>query len=933
MTKSNSNASERGSDGAPEQQAIFQSLLEDSRDTVYRLNIQTGRFEYISPSVELLLGYSREELMAQDFIVSLETIHPDDRAALAAAMASLEKAGKAEVVYRQLTRSGEYRWLSNSMSLTKDGRGRPLYRNGSIRDITEDKRAEAALRESEERFKAVMANLSSGVALIDEEGKFALYNPAFLRMFGLPEDSSIYNVNDQNWADWQVFGEDGRLLPLDEHPAKKAAITGQAVRNQLVGVKLPSGEDLTWMFVTAEPAPMPGGRQGMICTYHDVTAHKLAEESLKSNEARYKVLAETMLDGVVHQDAAGNVISMNPAAERILGRTREEFVGTSSLKEEHHTIYEDGARFPGREHPAMKALSSGTHIRGVIMGVYNPSLGEYRWISVDAVPVFAAGKDRPVEVYTVFEDITDRKRAENAMRESEKQYHSLFSSMTEGFAIHEIITDEDDRPVDYRFLDINPAFERLTGLRREDVMGKTRSEVLPEDDPVWLERYGRVAMTGEPAQFDNYSPALRRHYEVFAYSIKHRQFAVIFMDVSERKRVEEELQRLAAEREQILESERAARMGAEKASRVKDDFLATISHELRTPLNAVLGWSTLLKKRPHDLDKGLSVIERNAKAQAQLIEDLLDMNRIYSGRFDIAREEVSLTQVIGDAVETIETAAREKGISVRIDLEPLTKTLVGDGARLRQVFWNLLSNAVKFTTEGGTILLSLRQRERWAEVSIADNGEGIESNFLPHIFDRFSQGEISMSKRKGGLGLGLAISKAIVELHGGSIEAASEGRGLGATFKLRFPLQELQNSVFGSPSEKLIASLPAGISIMVIEDEEDSLEFMKRLLEENGALVEPASSAVVALQILERTLPDIIVSDISMPGMDGYTFLRSVRALADERSRIPAIAVTAFTRKEDEEKAYEAGFTAHLPKPVNPADLLRIISVLLKDES
>ncbi len=910
---------------------FYRSLLEDARDAIYRLNIETGRFDYISPSCETVAGYSPAEIMAMDVKSMLEMVHPEDRAVLVAAARNVERSGKAEAEYRQRTKSGEYRWMSNQMALANAVEGGPAYRFGNIRDITEGKRSEEALRESEERFRTLTANLSSAVALIDEDGKFTLYNPAFLRMFGLDRNGSIKNVNDQNWGEWQIFGRDAALLDVDDHPVRKAVLTGQPVRNSLVGVRNPGESKLTWMLITAEPIQKSDGRRQTICTYHDITESVRAEEALRESEARYK---------------------------------------------------------------------------------------------------------------------------------------SLFNSMTEGFSVQEIITDEAGKPIDWRFLDINPAFERLTGLKREDVLGKTHNELLPGDDPRWLEIYGRVALTGEPAQFEDYSSVLDRHFEVFAYSPQHRQFAVIFMDVSARKRTERELheanERLAAlmqalpvgvsfsndpscshvtgnpaalaqfgvtpednfsasapepdapgrkvryfaegkeipaadlplqravnenreiplmelevecadgrrwvaqasgapvrsadgsvisgvvvtmditdrkhteerlkhyaaERETLLEAEMTARTAAERATRVKDDFLATLSHELRTPLNAVLGWASLLRKRPFDLEKGLGIIERNARAQSQLIEDLLDMNRIFSGRFEIAKEEVSLTQIIDEALAALERMADEKKIMLDSDIQDLANALYADGARLKQVFWNLLTNALKFTPEGGTIKVSLRQERQNAVIEVSDTGEGIDPAFISRIFGRFTQEGESISRRKGGLGLGLAISKHIVEMHGGTLKVKSDGKGLGSTFTVTLPLYEIQRSHLVRAETSAPLQLPEGISILVVEDEADSLEFLRRLLEEHGARVDAVSSALIALEKLDHERPDIIVSDISMPDMDGYTFIRTLRSLSGERSQIPAIAVTAFARKEDEAKAFEAGFSAHISKPLNPSELLRTIAAL-----
>jgi len=291
-----------------------------------------------------------------------------------------------------------------------------------FQDITERKRTEEALRDSEQQFSVLIQNLKSAVALIDESGEFTIVNRAFLRIFELNDDSSILNVNEHDWSQWEVFDENGLLLDVDDHPVRKAALTGSSVRDKLVAVKAPEGGELKWLLVSAEPTLDAQGQiHRLICTYHDITARKLAEDALRESENRFRLLAETMLQGVVHQDAHGKIISMNPAAERILGKSLEDFIGNTSVSLEHDTIRENGELFPGMVHPTMVALQTGQPVRGVVMGVFNPKLKEYRWIGIDAVPVFRPGEDRPSEVYSVFGDITDRKNVEKTLQESEQR--------------------------------------------------------------------------------------------------------------------------------------------------------------------------------------------------------------------------------------------------------------------------------------------------------------------------------------------------------------------------------------------------------------------------------------------------------------------------------------------------------------------------------
>jgi signal transduction histidine kinase/CheY-like chemotaxis protein len=398
---------------------------------------------------------------------------------------------------------------------------------------------------------------------------------------------------------------------------------------------------------------------------------------------------------------------------------------------------------------------------------------------------------------------------------------------------------------------------------------------------------------------------------------------------------------------EIVESERAARSQAERASRTKDEFLATLSHELRTPLNAVLGWTQVLRRSPElpgDAINAVLVIERNARAQAQIIEDLLDMSSIISGKVRLDVQQVDLVAVINATIETVRPTLQAKGVTLHVVLDRMAGTVRGDANRLQQVLWNLLSNAVKFTPKDGQISVALSRVASHIEIEVADNGEGIEPAFLPHVFDRFRQADASTVRHHGGLGLGLSIVKQLVELHGGSISASSAGKGLGATFRVKLPLMA---AVEASEQPLITRDKPdrlpelavtrdaddtdlEGISVLVVDDERDARMLLQRLLEDRHASVETASSAKEAITILMQGTPDVLVSDIGMPEQDGYGLIRCVRSLPDGRANIPAIALTAYARAEDQVRAIDAGFQRHLSKPVEPVELIAMVRSLAR---
>ncbi|MFB3852802.1 MAG: MEDS domain-containing protein [Vicinamibacterales bacterium] len=515
----------------------------------------------------------------------------------------------------------------------------------------------------------------------------------------------------------------------------------------------------------------------------------------------------------------------------------------------------------------------------------------------------------------------ERKQIEASLRSSEARYRALFNGMTEGFALHEIVCDERGEPRDYRFIDINPAFERLTGLVRDNVVGRLMSEVLPGDNPRWVKVYGRVALTGEPVHFEDYSPVLGRYYEVFAYQPAPGQFAVIFMDVTVRKRSELELA---------------------EANRLKDEFLATLSHELRTPLNAIIGWSDMLSRDLLDHDtrkRAIESISRNARAQAQLIADVLDVSRIVAGKLALDVREVDLASVLRSAMDVVRPAAAAKGISIEPTGVGAPARIVGDPDRLQQVLWNLLSNSVKFTQAGGRVEVRLGRVDSQIEVEIKDTGIGIEADFLPYVFDRFRQADSSTSRQQGGLGLGLAIVRYLVELHGGTVKAESAGRGLGSTFTLRLPVRAIVESderpragsvdKAGQPGDPPgpSAGVLTGMSVLAVDDEADARALIEAVLRRAGADVRTAASAAEALAALHDAVPDVLLADIGMPGDDGYRLIETVRRSTRERlSKVPAIALTAYGRTEDRERALAAGFARHVAKPVLPDELVAAVA-------
>ncbi len=542
--------------------------------------------------------------------------------------------------------------------------------------------------------------------------------------------------------------------------------------------------------------------------------------------------------------------------------------------------------------------------------------------------------------FQVRDHLAERERSEQTIREGEQRYRLLIENVKD-YAIFMI-------DVNGNVASWNEGAETILGYSSDEILNQS-AEILftPEDraNGTPLREMDEARRTGRATDMRWH---LRKHNErffvdgvmtaVYSDAGELLGFSKLMKDVTEQHRIE-------SERESLLKSERAARSEAERAGRMKDEFLATLSHELRTPLNAILGWSQLLRGAPgqsEDMQEGLAVIDRNARSQSQIIEDLLDMSRIISGKVRLEMQRVDLAAQVESAVETVSPAADAKGVRLQVELDPNVPTINADPNRLQQVLWNLLNNAVKFTSKSGAVTVRMQCVASQIRIDVSDTGEGIAPEFLPFVFDRFRQADASTTRRYGGLGLGLSIVKQIIEMHGGTIAAASAGKGAGASFGVTLPIAaanieplSAKGSAYSAPhsaNQALAdAKLPSleGISVLVIDDENDARTLLRRLLSDCKAQVSIAATVEEAIVQLEVSPPNVWISDISMPGEDGYSLIARVRALPADRGRdTPAIALTAYARSEDRTQALAAGFDYHVAKPVEPAVLISTIAAL-----
>lgn len=565
--------------------------------------------------------------------------------------------------------------------------------------------------------------------------------------------------------------------------------------------------------------------------------------------------------------------------------------------------------------------------------------GEVRWIWTQGHAVY--DKDgTATQMVGVAADITERKRAETA--------RSHLAAIVES-SDDAIISERLDQTI----ISWNAAATRLFGYSAEEMIGGSIIVIVPPED-VQHEEMHILPKIRRGERIDHYETVRiakngRRIDVSLSVSPVHDEqgriigASKIARDVSALREAQRALRAAIVEREQLLESERSARSEAERLGHMKDEFLATLSHELRTPLNAIQGWATLLKQpQLSDADRrpGLDAIERNARAQAQIINDLLDMNRIVAGKFHLDVQSVQLQEIIQAAIEAVRPSAEAKRLRIRTLLDSTIGASRGDPNRLQQVMWNLLTNAVKFTPAGGYIQVVLERVNSQVEITVQDNGAGISAEFLPHVFDRFRQADASTSRRHGGLGLGLSIVKNLVELHGGSVRARSSGEGQGSTFVVSLPIVAVdpgQRQPFTTRAEDVeqdgeAFELPRleNMRILVVDDEPDGRALLARILQERGAIPVCTGNAQVALESLQNQKFDLLLSDIGMPEMDGYALIRRVRGLSSPMKSIPAIAVTAYARAEDRQRSLLAGYQMHISKPVETPELIAAIASLLK---
>lgn len=766
------------------------------------------------------------------------------------------------------------------------------------------------LRDSESRYRRLFETAQDAILILDAEeepGTILDANPFVIDLLGYSLDELVGREL------WEI----GLFVDKSESQAAMEQLQKEGyIRYEDIPLETKQGKRVDVEFVSN--VYLVDGLKVIQCNIRDITERALAAHALEASEARYRRLFETAQDAILILDeASGKIMDANPFVIDLLGYPLDELLGKE--------LWEIGLFSDTVESKAaMERLRESGYIRydDIPLETKRGKRVEVEFVSNS----YMVGDLKVIQCN--IRDITDRKWAEEAARISAERFRFLAESMP-----IIIFTAQSDGSIDY----CNRQMTEFTGMRGDDVCRQGRDPFIHPDDSAEDDRLWRVAMkSGEPFQaesrFRRADGAYRWHL-TRAASMRDSGGVVIWIgsstDIHDRKRVEDTLVRQYHESEAL--------------SRAKDEFLATSSHELRTPLTSILGWSELLVAGGLDAEtqqEALDSIRDSAIAQSRLIDDMLDVSRLLTGKLELNSEPVDVAEALHLAIRAVTPAAESKSIVLEQSLARGATRVDGDPVRIQQIFWNILSNAVKFTPVGGRVDVRLSSGEAAVKVEITDSGEGISPAFLPHVFESLSQQRGSSTRQHGGLGLGLSIVKQLVEMHRGTVRAASEGHGKGATFTVSLPFRSFRAPAQKSPHALMRGHGTAhgddrefsveGLRVLVVDDEPDMRKLISTVLRGAGAIVVTASSAAEAFESVTAQSYDAIVSDLAMPSEDGHSLTRRIRARQDERSQIPAVAVSAYGGPVQRQLALSAGFDEYLKKPFAPRDLIRVVASIVR---
>jgi len=890
-----------------EQDLFLKCLLEANVDGIIAFD-REFRYTTWNRAMERISGVKREEVLGKcafDLFPCLKATGEDKYYFDALAGNSVVAENRPYTIVQ----SGCKGFFDGYYSPRHDEKGEVIGGVAIVRDVTDRKIPEAAMLDEHRRLAFHVENTPLAVIEWDHEFKVLRWSPAAQKLFGWKAEE----VLGKRFSDWEfVVAEDVdavNQVGLRQNEGQELhGISRNRNYTKLGGI-------LHCEWYNSALYTEAGKLVSVLSLVLDVTVATRIEEALRKSEAQYRLLFEANPQAMwVYDLTTLRFLAVNDAAVRHYGYSRAEFLDM--------TIRDIR---PPEDVPLLEAYLAAEDADAEDAGEWRHRKKDGAIINVDITASRLNFAGRPAE-FVLVHDVTERKKAETALRISEDRYRDLVDNS------HELICTHD---LEGRVLSVNPWAARVLGYPREAIVGiNIRGGLLPEYRDRFEEYLHTVKTEGSARGVMKVRTAtgeirLWEYYNTLRTDgVEQPIVRGMAHDVTERR--------------QALKSEKEARMEAEAANRVKDEFLSTLSHELRTPLTAIMGWSDLLLHDEVELDKRRQAIEtifRNANSQCQLINDLLEVSRIITGKLRLEFVACELHSVIEAAAESIRPTAEAKGVRLQVLLEPNVGPVFGDRERLQQIVWNLLSNGVKFTGKGGLVQVTLQRINSHVEIVVNDTGVGIKSDFLPHVFDRFRQADGSTTRNYGGLGLGLAIVRHLVELHGGTAWAESAGDMQGARFTVRLPTmtssEHRPDEILRQPAiaaletrERQPASL-AGLRVLVIDDEVDARTLLSAMLERCGAQVVAVSSSREGLDSLQSWMPDVLIADIGMPVEDGYGFIRKVRALPRELGgHTPALALTAYARTEDRARALSEGYHVHLAKPVDRYELAAVVATL-----
>ncbi|HEX8888797.1 MAG TPA: PAS domain S-box protein [Pyrinomonadaceae bacterium] len=942
------------------------AIIETAEDAIVSKTLD-GIITSWNKGAERIFGYTAEEAIGQSVTMLIPEDHPDEEPAILARLRAGKRIEHYETVRQR--KDGKLINISLTVSPIVSPEGKIIGASKVARDITESRRAESALREQAE----VIRQAYDAIFLRDSTNAITLWNHGAERTYGYTQDEAL--------------GRSPHELLKTVPPIPLGDIYASLRHDGYwEGELLHTRKDNVQIIVESRWATVrddTGNVTSILEITRDVSERKRAEERLMQAAA----IVENSDDAIISKDLDGIILSWNPGAELLYGYTAEEVIGQPV------TILIPDDR-PDEEPHILEQIRRGERVHHYETQRRRKN-GTIIDVSLTVSPVRNAD-GRIVGASKIARDITARKRADEQLREQteiietvntlwqtlagELDMHNLVQAVTDaateisnarfGSFFYNVLNESGESYMLYTLSGVpREAFAHFPMPRNTDIFAPTfngEGTVLIADvkkDP----RYGKnspyYGMPEGHLPVTSYLavPVVSRSGEVYGGLFFGHPDEGVFTErvariieglaaqasvAMDNARLFEAVKRASAEAEQAATENARLYREAQESNRLKDEFLATVSHELRTPLTAILGWAHMLRTGQFSSDsalKAFETIERNARAQAQLIDDLLDVSRIITGKLRIDVRQVDPNSFVEAAIEAVRPAAEAKGIRIQKIMDTGVVTVSGDPVRLQQVVWNLLANAIKFTQRGGKVQVRLERVNSHVEIAVSDTGAGISSEFLPHVFDRFRQANQRTTRQHGGMGLGLSIVRHLVEIHGGTVVAESPGEGKGSTFTVLLPVAPVyQVAAEGErvhpaardtlPSFECLDRLD-GMHVLVVDDEPDTRELLRAGLGQCGAEVTVASSSTEAIEAMQAVTPDLLISDIGMPEVDGYELIRRIRSMPDENGgRIPAIALTAYARVEDRMQALRAGYQMHVPKPVEMAELVAVAASLVQRE-